>query len=134
VHSLRITKSAAFSIKRIVDLLSITPPGGATDPPLRHPRLPHACGVACSAGTDFASDDLTRVQPDTSLHHDAVAALGVGRKAMRLDLNTMRREVCAECIILQRGWCAVSRHEAGEFVHRTAVALNDGRRAVDQSR
>ena len=102
--------------------------------PLSHPDLLTDSGVTERARTDFTGDHLTRVQAHPQLQFDTVAVLDVGRKPLRLLLNTQRRQAGANSVILQRHRRAEHGHDAvtGETADRAAVPLNHHCRTVDQ--
>ena len=102
--------------------------------PLRHTDLFADGGVTGVPRTDFAGDDLARVEPDAQLQSDTVAAHHIGRERDRLIVNLQRRDAGTNRVILQRRRRPEDRHDpvAGELVDGASVALHHGRRTVEQ--
>ena len=102
--------------------------------PLRHPDLFTDGGVTRVARTDFAGNDLTRIQPDAQLQGDAVAVHHISRERDGLTLDLQRGDAGTNRVVLQRHRRTEHRHDpvAGELVDGAAVALHHRRRAVEQ--
>ena len=102
--------------------------------PLRHTDLFSDGRVTSVVRTDFAGNDLTRVQPDPQLQDDAVAVRHIIGERGSLILNLQCGDTCTNGVILQGHWRTEHRHDpvAGELVDGTAVTLHHRRRAVEQ--
>ena len=102
--------------------------------PLRHPDLLAHGGVISAAGTDFACDDLSRVQPDPQSQLDAVAVEYLGRQTGRLVLDFQGGDARTNRVILEGHRRTEHRHDpvAGEFVDGSSVLPHHCRRSVEQ--
>ncbi len=101
---------------------------------LRHSDLLTDRGVTGRAGTYLTGDYLAGVETDPQLQCDPVALVHGRTEIPSLQLNVKRREAGAKRVVLQRDRCAEHRHDPvpGELVDRSAIALYDRRRPLEQ--
>ena len=90
--------------------------------------------VTRSARTDLACDHLARVEAHPKLQIDTVTSVDIESQLLRLFLEVKCGQARAKGMVLQGHRSSENRHDAvaGELVHRSAVALHDHTRALDQ--